>query len=108
MRSLMIALSIALCTAFSLAAPATRPATQPAGETYTVKKGTLKLEVSTDSTLQAQEPFEVKLKPKSYAGSFTVIAAAPHGAHVAKGDTVLECDARPINWAVESAENELA
>src|SRR5258705_13909605 len=107
MRVLTILVFIALGTAWSAAAE-TKPTTQPSGDTYKVKKGTLKLEVQTDSTLGALEPFEVRLKTKSYAGQFTVISAAPHGAHVAKGDSVLECDPRPINWAVESADNELA
>src|SRR5438045_6232150 len=107
MRVLTILVSIALFTVCSTAAE-TKPTTQPAAETYKVKKGTLKLEVQTDSTLSAFEPFEVRLKTKSYAGQFTVISAAAHGAHVAKGDSVLECDPRPINWAVEGAENELA
>ena len=97
MRALTILLSIAFLTAFLPAAekPATKPATQPAGETYTVKKGTLKLEVQTDSTLGALEPFEVRLKTKAYAGVFTVISAAPHGAHVAKGDSLLEIERAP-------------
>src|SRR5438046_3277495 len=108
MRASIILLSIALAATALAAAPATKPATQAASETYTVKKGTLKLEVQTDSTLAALEPFEVRLKTKSYAGQFTVTSAAPHGAHVAKGDTLLDCDPRPINWAVEGAENELS
>src|SRR4051812_49141200 len=107
MRVLTIVASIAIFAACVSAAD-TKPATQPAGETYKVKKGTLKLEVQTDSNLSALEPFEVRLKTKAYTGAFAVISAAPHGARVARGDTVLELDPKPMNWALEGAENELA
>jgi len=54
MRVLTILVFIALGTAWSAAAE-TKPTTQPSGDTYKVKKGTLKLEVQTDSTLSALE-----------------------------------------------------
>ncbi len=102
---------IALLAAFSLAAekpPTTKPSPETSPETYKVKKGTLKLEVSTDGTLAALEPFEVKLKTKAYAGALTVQTAAAHGAMVRKGESVLELDPKPFNWTLEGAENELA
>src|SRR5437660_810805 len=111
MRVWTILLSIISVTAFSFAADkgtSTAPATQPAAEIYKLKKGTLKLEVTTDGTLSALEPFEVKLKTKAYAGQFTVLSAAVHGAMVRKGESILEIDPKPINWAVEGAEGELA
>src|SRR4051812_48715721 len=111
MRALTILLSIALlatCLPAAEKSPATKPATQGSPETYTVKKGTLKLEVQTDATLAALEPYEVKLKTKAYAGQFTVVSAAAHGAMVRKGETILELDPKPMIWALEGAENELA
>src|SRR2546423_5311313 len=110
MRVWTILLSIISVVTFSFAAEksSTGPATQPGGDTYKVKKGTLKLEVSTDGTLAAVEPFEVKLKTKAYAGALTVQSAAAHGAMVRKGESILELDAKPFIWAVEGAENELA
>ena len=110
MRVWTILLSIISVVTFSFAAEksSTGPATQPGGDTYKVKKGTLKLEVSTDGTLAALEPFEVKLKTKAYAGALTVQSAAAHGAMVRKGESILELDAKPFIWAVEGAENELA
>jgi len=110
MRVWTILLSIISVVTFSFAAEksSTGPATQPGADTYKVKKGTLKLEVSTDGTLAALEPYETKLKSKAYAGQFTVVSAAAHGAMVRKGESILELDPKPFNWAVEGAENELA
>jgi multidrug resistance efflux pump len=110
MRVWTILLAVISVAGFSFAAEktSTGPSTQPSGETYTVKKGTLKLEVTTDAALAALEPFEVRLKTKAFAGQFTVVSAAGHGAMVKKGESVLELDAKPINWAVEGAENEVA
>jgi len=111
MRVWTILLSMISAVTFSFAAEkssSTGPATQPAADTYKVKKGTLKLEVTTDGTLSALEPFEVKLKTKAYAGALMIESAAAHGAMVRKGESVLELDPKPFNWAVEGAENELA
>src|SRR6266581_2129831 len=107
MRVWMILLGILSITTSTFAAD-TKPSTQPSADTYKVKKGTLKLEVSTDATLAALEPFEVKLKTKAYSGAFTVVSAAAHGAMVRKGETILELDPKPMNWAFEGAENELS
>jgi multidrug efflux pump subunit AcrA (membrane-fusion protein) len=111
MRARFILPSIAVLFLTSLAlAQTTRPTTKPTTEPadYTVKKGTLKLEVSTDTTFQALEPYEVRLKPKAYAGQYVVVSAIPHGATVKKGDTILELDPRHMQWAVDEAENALA
>jgi multidrug efflux pump subunit AcrA (membrane-fusion protein) len=109
MRLWTILPAVILFAAVSFAAEksSTGPSTQPS-ETYKVRKGSLKLEVSTDSTLAALEPYEVKLKTKAYTGQFTVVSAAAHGAMVRKGETILELDPKPFNWAMEGAENELA
>ncbi|HEV8378100.1 MAG TPA: hypothetical protein VGP99_04570, partial [Tepidisphaeraceae bacterium] len=111
MRVWTILVSIISIAAFSFAADkgsSTAPSTQPSAETHKVKKGTLKLEVGTDATLSALEPYEVKLKTKAYAGQLTVVSAAAHSAMVRKGETILELDPKPMNWALEGAENELA
>src|SRR4051812_17250751 len=84
MRVWTILPAIFLITTLSLAAD-TKPSTQPSPDTYKVKKGSLKLEVSTDATLSALEPFEAKLKSKAYTGQFMVVSAAAHGAMVRKG-----------------------
>src|SRR5689334_19221764 len=107
MRVWTILLSILSLAALSFAAD-TKPTTQPSTDTYKVKKGSLKLEVSTDATLAALEPFEAKLKAKAYSGQFSVVSAAAHGAMVRKGETILELDPKPMSWALEGAENELA
>src|ERR687898_73303 len=76
--------------AASLTGPATtqattQSATQPAEKNHIVAKGSLNLEVSADVTLQAVDPFEVKIKPKAYTGSWTVVKSAAPGASVNKG-----------------------
>ena len=107
MRVWTILLLFLSITTLSFAAD-TKPSTQPSTDTYKVKKGSLKLEVSTDATLSALEPFEAKLKAKAYTGQLTVVSAAAHGAMVRKGETILDLDPKPMNWALEGAENELA
>lgn len=84
--------------------PATAPATQPA--TYTVKKGSLSLDVSLEGIFQPADPFEVKFKLKNYNGPLTVVKAAAPFAQVKQGDALLEIDPQHMNWAVQGAENE--
>src|SRR5688500_17016032 len=89
LRKLLPSITLLFLTSLAFA-QTTKPTTKASTpEPYTVKKGTLKLEVSTDTTFQAQEPYEVRLKPKAYAGQFVVLSAVPHGATVKKGDTIL-------------------
>lgn len=87
--------------------PATQSATQPAGDVHVVKKGSLKFEIKADGTFGPAEPFEVKLKPRAYSGSFTVISSARHGAPVKAGDVLLECETTEYAWAMQKAESEL-
>lgn len=86
-------------------APATQPATP---ELYAVKKGKLKLEVMAEATLLPLDAQEVRIKPKAYAGAFTVVSAAAPFAQVKKGDSLLELDKKPFIWEMESVTNALA
>lgn len=86
-------------------AQATAPATQPV---HIAKKGKLSVEIAGDGTLQPAEPFEVRLKFKSYAGPLTVVSAAQHQSAVRKGDVLLACEKTQYTWAMEQATNELA
>ncbi|MCY2952743.1 MAG: hypothetical protein NTU53_12340 [Planctomycetota bacterium] len=90
-------------------APASQPAaTQPAEKTHGVKKGTLDLDIQTESTLQPADAFELRLKLKAYAGPLTIATIAAPWSPVKKGQTLLECESTEIKWALEGAENALA
>src|ERR1051325_4156578 len=96
-----------------VATPATHPTTKPAATqgaeaVHVVKKGTLHLDIAVDAALIGLEPYEGKLKAKSYSGPFTVNKVAAHGAAVKKGESILDLETTHYNWAMEAAKNELA
>jgi multidrug efflux pump subunit AcrA (membrane-fusion protein) len=86
-------------------APAAAPAAAP--KTHTVAKGSLSLDVSGDGAFEAVDPFEIRLRPKAYAGDLVVAASAADGKAVKKGDVILDIDPEPLKRELAGAENEL-
>jgi len=91
------------------AAPATQSATKPAADaaaTTVVKRGKLPMKFDSAGTFEAVEPFEVRYRPKTYAGELTINAIVANGAKVTKGDKLLEIDPTPLKKQLDAAENE--
>ena len=72
-----------------------------------VKHAALKLTVNAGGAFEPIDPFEVRLRFKSYVGDLIVISAAKPGQQVAKDDIILQIDDKQIQRQLASAENDL-
>jgi HlyD family secretion protein len=86
--------------------PSTSAATEPA--TTVVKRGSLPMKFDASGYFEPVEPFEVKIRPKVYAGELTITAIAANGSAVKKGEKLLEIDPLYIKRQLEAAESEAA
>jgi multidrug efflux pump subunit AcrA (membrane-fusion protein) len=63
--------------------------------------------VDADGYLQAVDPFEVRIRPKSYGGDLTIVSVAPNGASVKAGDVLIQLDAADLKRQLAAAKNDL-
>lgn len=97
------------CTTIALGqtTSATSPTTTPSN-LVKVKRGDLEQKILTTGTFEPVDPFEVRIRPKTYMGELLIVKAVAPGAAVGKGETVLELDTTWINRQIASAENDRA
>ncbi len=93
-------------------APTSEPTSKPSvaaavGDTSAVTRGTLTLAFDFDGVFEPVDPFELKLKVRSYQGDFVVVKAVTPSTPVKKGDSLLELDPQKIDVQIAAAENEL-
>jgi multidrug resistance efflux pump len=86
------------------AAPAT---TAPAPAPHVVSKGRLALKFDAAGTFLPAGAVEVRVRPEAYKGDLTIVSAAPVGASVRNGDTILQIDPTDLNRDLEGARNDL-
>ncbi len=79
---------------------------KPAAETKadvpaakTVEKRPFRIVVELEGVFEGEESREIMLSPEQWS-QLTVVEAAPHGAHVRKGDVILEFDTEKIDRAI--------
>ncbi|NQU20070.1 MAG: HlyD family efflux transporter periplasmic adaptor subunit [Candidatus Nealsonbacteria bacterium] len=102
----LVVLAVSLSAAISAEPPAAakdaKEAAKPAPSTptvHTVKKGTMKIEVSLDGVFEAQSTAEILLRPETWA-TLKVIKAVEHGTEVKKGDLLVSLDLDKIDRAI--------
>ena len=83
------------------------PTTSPSPSPHVVAKGRLALKVEAAGTFLPTAPLEVRVRPSAYNGDLTIVAAAPNGAAVKKGDTILQIDPADLNRDLDGARNDL-
>lgn len=89
-------------------APSTAPATAPTGPpVHIVQKGTLNFDIKADGTFQAAECFELRPTFKAFNSNLTIVAIAPQGKSISKGEVLLELDAQFIHWMLTAAESDV-
>lgn len=96
--------------------PTTQPAAEKAGpasdsnekgQTVSVHPGSLATVVDAQGYFEPVDAFEVRIRPKVYAGELTIVAAAANGSAVKKGDVLLQIDPVTIDKQLAAAENEV-
>ena len=87
---------------------AAKPAAEAAAAppSYTVKKEPFKIQVDLEGVFEAPTMTELVLRPKEWQG-LSVLAAAPHGAAVKKGDVLVKLDMEKIDRAIDDLRAEL-
>jgi HlyD family secretion protein len=75
--------------------------------TQKVKKGLVKVTVELDGVFEGANAQEIALRPDEWT-ALTVLKAAPHGAAVRKGQTILELDPEKIDRAIADLRTDLA
>jgi len=91
--------------------PSTAPATSTAPvepPTVKVKRAALALNFDASAVLESTVFFEARIQTRRYAGDLAIAQCVPSGQKVAKGDLLLQIDARPVQAALAVAEGELA
>jgi len=68
-----------------------------------VESGPLRVEVTLEGVIVADEMEEVVVRPESWS-DFSVVEAVDHGAHVKKGDVLIRFDSRKIDEALADME----
>ena len=86
---------------------AAAPTTAPTPPPHVVAKGKLALKVEATGTFLPASAVEVRIRPEAYKGDLTVVSAAPVGAAVRNGDTILQIDPADLNRELEGARNDL-
>lgn len=94
-------------------APATRPAETSVpnnnhDSTTIVHCGSLAPDVEAQGYFEPDEPFDVRIRPKAYAGELKIKSIVPDGATVKKGDALLEIDSEAIDRMLAAGENDTA
>ena len=87
--------------------PSALPATAPSAQTSLVHRGDLELTIDAQGYLEPIDPFEVRIRPKSYGGELTILAIAANGEELKKGETLLKLDPAPLKKQLAAAENAL-
>jgi len=72
------------------------PAGPAAGATAVVRRGDFKINVVEQGAFTAKESVQIKVQMESYHNQLTITKVSDPGAHVKKGDVVLELDASEI------------
>ncbi|TWU30283.1 efflux RND transporter periplasmic adaptor subunit [Bythopirellula polymerisocia] len=75
-------------------------------KTYTVSPRPLRIEESVEGHLVATEMAEISVWPESWS-DFKIKEVVPHGAHVQKGETLLQFDDKHLNKAIADLELDL-
>jgi HlyD family secretion protein len=95
--------------------PATQPSIQTAppsapsasrGPTMSVHRGSISSAVEAQGYFEPIDSFEVRLRPKVYAGDLLIKSIAANGAAVKKDDVILEIDPEAIDKQLAAVENE--
>jgi HlyD family secretion protein len=95
-------------------APSTQSAHAPAQAelnkqpTISVHRGSLSGTVDGQGYFEPTEPWDIRIRPKVYAGEMTIQSIAANGATVKKGDMLLEIDPATIDKQLAAVENEAA
>jgi HlyD family secretion protein len=94
------------------------PSTQPAEatarsdskkeSTISVHRGSLANAVDAQGYFEPAEPYDLRIRPKVYAGELTIKSIAANGAAVKKGDIILEIDPATIDKQLAAVDNEVA
>lgn len=79
--------------------PKPKPTAAATPDTYKVKPGLVKTEVSLKGSFEARSATEMVLRPKAWS-SFKVLKAVEHGAQVERGDVLVELDMKDIDEAL--------
>jgi multidrug efflux pump subunit AcrA (membrane-fusion protein) len=84
--------------------PAAAKAAAAKGATHKMEKGPFKVEVSLKGIFEAEDMNEIALRPEAWTpdvrGIMSVLKAVEHGAHVKKGDTLVELDLEKIDQMI--------
>ena len=75
--------------------------------TLSVNRGSLSDSIDAQGYFEPVDPFEVRIRPKTYSGELTIKSIAPNGAALKKGDAIIELDPVTIDKQLEAAENEV-
>ena len=105
----LVALGISVATAISAEPPAAKKdakdakdakeTAKPTPAVHTVKKGTMKIEVSLDGVFEAPDTAEIILRPEAWT-TLKVLKAVEHGTKVKKGDLLVALELDKIDRAI--------
>ena len=96
--------------------PSTSATTRPAEHTeatdrkeptISVHRGSLEADVEAQGYFEPVEAFDVRVRPKAYAGELAIKSIAPNGSSVKKGDVLLEIDPATIDKQLAASENDV-
>ena len=87
------------------AAAESKSAPPPPPPTHTIAKGALKAKAQLDAVFESIEMAPVKLETKAWT-DLTVLDAAPHGARVKKGETLVKLDTEKLVEQIKELELE--
>jgi multidrug resistance efflux pump len=102
----VVKICLPICVLSTFCAATILSAADEKGDTYTVKKGPLKVEVALEGTFEPEGATEVILRCEEWA-DLSVLSVAEHGAAVKQGDTLLELDRRTIDEAIRDLESSI-
>lgn len=86
---------------------APKPKTDAATESvHTVKRGPMKVTIELDAVLEAQNEYEISVKPDEW-NSLVVESAAAHGAKVRKGDVLLTLETEKLDQTIADIQTDL-
>jgi multidrug efflux pump subunit AcrA (membrane-fusion protein) len=79
----------------------------PLVSTEPTTHGAVPASVDADGYLQAVDPFEVRIRPKSYGGDLTILLIVSNGAAVKAGDVLIQIDSADLRRQLAAARNDL-
>lgn len=105
-QKILVLVSLAAVIQISRVQAEDPPEAKKAPETIVVTEKPLRVEVELDGVAVAKRGAEVAVSAKQWS-SFVVLDAAPHGAHVKKGEILIRFKTRKLDQAIEDAKTAL-